>query len=867
MSDENDAPVARELSSDRCLQISRICCGLVIAIGLSVLVGWTLDSTVLKSILPGAVAMKPNTAIALCLGALSLLLFTGCGGLACDLKRKLSITFAVAMGTIGALTLIQYLAGVNLGIDELFFRDHARSAAPGYHPGRMSPISAFNFLVFALAFTLIHRSKTTVWAQAITACAAFTSVLAIVGYFFGVEALYRSGNFTAVALNTATAFIALCTGLWCATHDFGFMRLVTGAGISGIVVRRFGLPALMLSLAISWVHLQGEHLSWFEPDFGEAFFAMINLVTLGLLVWVGAVSLQKAEVKEAVIQERLRCAHLELEDRVHERTRALEKALYLNEQIMDNSLDVICIIDAEGRFTTVSGACEKLWGYTPAELLGRPFIELVHPDDHVRSLEAAGRILEGHDLRDFENRYLRKDGSLIAMTWSVSWSATAQSMFCVARDATEQRRAEAALQQARDDADRGQSRQERVPRQHEPRDSHADEWHPRHDRAHARHAARSDEQREYLEMVKTSAHALLGVINDILDFSKIEAGKLELEAISFSLRETIGAIAETARRARGSQGPGTRRRHPGAACRTISSATRCACGRSWSIWSTTRSSSPSAARSCSRWQLSPRTRNARSCISPSPTPASVSRPRNRQQFSKRSRRWTVRPRRQYGGTGLGLAIATRLVQQMHGRIWVESRLGHGTTFHFTISLATSPVPMTVVKPLDFAQLDGLRVLIVDDNALNCRILHEMARNWRMEPVAVRSASAALETMRSAAEAGEPFPLVLLDAMMPEMDGFALAESIKTEPRLAGATVMMLSSAMRSGQTGRAAALGIQSILTKPVMPSELLDAILFALRHTALAAKQPVRDGGRSRPLREARSRFWWWKITPLILP
>ncbi|MEP7015657.1 MAG: response regulator, partial [Verrucomicrobiota bacterium] len=198
--------------------------------------------------------------------------------------------------------------------------------------------------------------------------------------------------------------------------------------------------------------------------------------------------------------------------------------------------------------------------------------------------------------------------------------------------------------------------------------------------------------------------------------------------------------------------------------------------------------------------------------------------------------------RQYGGTGLGLAIATRLVQQMGGRIWVESLIGLGTTFHFTIRLRTSEAPMQKGKQINPAKLDGLRVLIVDDNAVNCRILEEMLINWRMKPTVVRSARAALGEMQSAAATGQPFPLVLLDAMMPEMDGFSLAEKIKQEPGLGGATVMMLSSAMRTGEATRATELGIHSVMTKPVMQSDLLDAILLGLGSNQLAAAHQPGD-------------------------
>ena len=138
-------------------------------------------------------------------------------------------------------------------------------------------------------------------------------------------------------------------------------------------------------------------------------------------------------------------------------------------------------------------------------------------------------------------------------------------------------------------------------------------------------------------------------------------------------------------------------------------------------------------------------------------------------------------------------------------------------------------PAPDVRHADPRQLEGLRVLVVDDNAVNRRILREMLANWRMQPTVVASGAAAIVEMLRAAHAGQPFPLVILDGMMPEMDGFMVAEKIREHAELSGATVMMLSSPMPRGAAARCGELGVASYLTKPVTQSELLDAILIAL--------------------------------------
>jgi CheY-like chemotaxis protein len=220
--------------------------------------------------------------------------------------------------------------------------------------------------------------------------------------------------------------------------------------------------------------------------------------------------------------------------------------------------------------------------------------------------------------------------------------------------------------------------------------------------------------------------------------------------------------------------------------------------------------------------------------------------------------------RKYGGTGLGLTISTRLVEMMGGKIWVESEEGRGSQFHFTARLgatATTENKVGTVAPAEI--LRGVKVLVVDDNRTNRRILEGMLGRWEMRTTAVEGGKEALEQLSAARDAKEPYGLILTDMHMPKMDGFTLVENIRHRPELATATIMMLTSAGHRGDAARGLELGVSAYLLKPIRQSELREAIARVLGAREEEGAIPLVTRFSLHDARDPSATCCWLKTTP----
>ena len=336
------------------------------------------------------------------------------------------------------------------------------------------------------------------------------------------------------------------------------------------------------------------------------------------------------------------------------------------------------------------------------------------------------------------------------------------------------------------------------------------------------------EQRDYAETVHRSGEALLAIINDILDFSKIEAGRLELEPVPFALRETLGETIKTlASLAHAKSLELAYEIRPGVPDDLVGDI-----GRLGQILVNLVGN---AIKFTERGEVAVRVDTESVTadrvtlrVAVQDTGIGIAADKSRLIFDAFAQADASTTRR-FGGTGLGLAICRRLVERMGGRIWLDSEPGRGSTFHFTLALDRARVPVPRRVAASSHSLQGLPVLAADDNATNRRLLEATLAAWGVAPTIVEDGRAAMVELERARAAGRTFNLVLLDARMPDLDGFAVAERIRQQPALAGVTVMLLTSDVMSGDLARCRELGVARHLVKPFTPSELLNAVLLAL--------------------------------------
>jgi two-component system sensor histidine kinase/response regulator len=496
-------------------------------------------------------------------------------------------------------------------------------------------------------------------------------------------------------------------------------------------------------------------------------------------------------------------------------------------QLVEASTDLVWETDLEGRWTFLNAATQRIYGMSPADLIGRAFVERSDPKQVERDRGLFVRLGRGEVVTEYET--VHRNGSDAPVVLSTSGAPIRDATGAIVgyhgiiRDVGDRAAARAALRAARDAAEHAAAAKSSF-------------------LANMSHEIRTPmngvlgvaellqgteldvEQRRMVDLIVTSGNSLLTVINEILDFSKIEAQQIEIESVEFDLHDLVestvkltsasmtDADVEIVTDIRNDvpshvMGDPTRLRqvlsnlvsnalkftHTGEIVTTVERIA--GIGKTARIGFTVRDTGIGMSRD---------------------TLAGIFEP-FRQADSSTTRR--------YGGTGLGLSISKRLVELMGGHLTVSSDEGRGSRFSFELFVPVVAAPAPAEPP----RISGVRALVVDDNATNQRVIRGMLTHEGIDVEVAPTGDAALELLRDAHAAGKPFGLLVSDVQMPEMDGFELVRRIRADAAIAPTPVLMATSGNRQGDSGRARELGIHSVITKPLSRREMRKAVQQAL--------------------------------------
>ncbi|MBI1312628.1 response regulator [bacterium] len=549
--------------------------------------------------------------------------------------------------------------------------------------------------------------------------------------------------------------------------------------------------------------------------------------------------------------QRLHELNTALEDKVAERTAALQyshaeldRVKTRLELVLSASVRAAVIATGkDGRVTIFNSGAEQLLGYRSSEVVGRQTPVLWLDADEIAARATALEQEFGEPVSGFETfvrkaidvgydeqewTFIRKDGERRLVLLNVTpllESGELVGFLGVGIDITERKKHERELLEAT----RAAQAASRAKSQFLANMSHEIRT-PLNAviglTEVVLHSELNPQQRDHLQTVMASADSLLNVINDILDFSRIEAGRLELDAVPFSVQDTVGDTLKSLAIRADQKGLEL-------ACYVDPEVPHTVIGDPGRLRQIMTNLVGNAIKFTERGEVIVGVQiesvNAEAVLRFFVRDTGIGiDPDQIDRLFESFEQVDKSTTRMFGGTGLGLAISRQLVELMDGQISAVSAPGKGSTFHFTARF-TLPEGDESIELTDFVPLDGRRVLIVDDNQTNREILELVTQAKQMRPVLADSAGAGLQALKTAVDSGDPFDLLLSDVHMPEVDGFMFVEQVRADDCLAGLPIILLTSAGEPGERQRCRQLAVNEWLTKPVKQSELYEAMLRAL--------------------------------------
>jgi PAS domain S-box-containing protein len=799
--------------------------------GALVLVGWTFDVTLLKSVIPGFVAMNPATAVCFILAGVTL--FLSRREPVSARGERVARICTVAILLVGLSVLLRYVGGWEGGLDQVFFRDKLARAAELGHRNRMAPNTALMFVLIACSLLgLDHRSVTIrKYSELLCLATALLAFLALTGYLYGATRLYGVPSYIPIALNTALAFGALTVGILAARPDRGLPALLRSSSPGGVLLRRLLPASLGVPLILGLIRLEGQHRGLYDVTGGVALFATLTMLSLTSLVYWSAVSLDRADIARRRAEQQVREANEDLEARVAERTvelrvekERLRRTANELQALVQAAPIAIVGIDLDGKVLSWYGGAQRMFGWSAAEVIGKPLANVPgEKQDEFTALRR--RVQAGESIIDLESHRIRKDGSRIDVSISYAplqdHTGKTGGAIIVYQDITERRLA-AEQRQARDAADAANRAKSNF-------------------LANMSHELRTplnaiigfsellgdqtfgelnERQSRYVNNVLSSGRHLLQLVNDILDLAKIEAGRLILEPESIDLGSLLRDLQ--------------RGLEPLASAKGLSIALEVApdlpaltadAAKVKQIMYNLLSNAIKFTKDGGRIGV-----RAATALDPSgeqqiqisvwDTGVGIA-PADLERIFLEFEQVDSTYVRQQEGTGLGLALTKRLVEAHGGRIWVESTVNEGSTFSIVLPTLLRPTSIEPWQPTSVrtpeTSGEGPLVLVVEDDTNSRELLCHYLSAHGYRVAYAPNAAQALELARGLRPAA-----ISLDMFLPDEHGLQLLSKLRSDPATKDIPVVVVSITddRELGFTAGAAAW-----LVKPVRQREFIDAL------------------------------------------